>query len=67
SYRQIVNLADVNDSLSAHAPGQSGHPIDKHYGDFIPMWLRVGHHPMLYGRNDIEASKPQTLQLVPEA
>ena len=67
SYRQIVNLADVNDSLSGHAPGQSGHPGSKHYGDFIPMWLRVGHHPMLYGRNDIEESNPAVLHLVPES
>ena len=67
SYRQIVNLADVNDSLSGHAPGQSGHPISKHFDDFISMWLRVGHHPMLYARNDIEASRPSILHLIPEA
>jgi len=65
SYRQIVNLADVNNSLSGHAPGQSGHPMSKHYDDFIPMWLRVGHHPMLYARNDIEAHGPATLHLIP--
>jgi penicillin amidase len=54
SYRQIVNLADMKASLSGHAPGQSGHPASKHYDDFIQMWLRVEHHPMLFDREMIE-------------
>lgn len=66
SYRQIVNLADVDHSLSGHAPGQSGHVSSKHYDDFISMWMHVAHHPMLYARNDIEASRPQTLHLIPK-
>jgi penicillin amidase len=66
SYRQIVNLANMEDSLSAHAPGQSGHPASKHYDDFIKMWLRVGHHPMLYDREAIEASAEGTRKLLPD-
>jgi penicillin amidase len=65
SYRQIVNLADMKDSLSAHAPGQSGHPASKHYDDFIKMWLHVGHHPMLYDREAVEASAEGTLKILP--
>jgi penicillin amidase len=67
SFREIVNLADLNTSLSGHAPGQSGHPMSKHYDDFIPMWLRVDHHPMLYARNDVEANQSGTLHLLPES
>jgi penicillin amidase len=66
SYRQIVNLADMKDSLSAHAPGQSGHPASKHYDDFIKMWLHVGHHPMLYDRDAIEANTEGTLNMLPK-
>ncbi|MBE3558613.1 MAG: penicillin acylase family protein [Ktedonobacteraceae bacterium] len=65
SYRQIINLADMNASLSGHAPGQSGHPASKHYDDFIKMWLAVEHHPMLVKREEIEASAEGTLRLLP--
>ena len=66
SYRQIVNLADLNASLSGHAPGQSGHPASKHYGDFIKPWLRTEHHPMLFAPDAIEANREGTLRLEPE-
>ncbi len=66
SYRQIVTLADLNDSLSGHAPGQSGHPASRHYDDFISMWLRVDHHPMLVERKQIEMKTQGTLHLVPQ-
>ncbi len=65
SYRQIVTLADMNNSLSGHAPGQSGHPASKHYDDFISMWLSVGHHPMLANSEQIEAHTQGILHMVP--
>lgn len=66
SYRQIVDLSDLSNSLSVHAPGQSGHPASKHYDDFIPLWLAVEHHPMLYAREMIEEQAEGGLQLLPE-
>jgi penicillin amidase len=65
SYRQIVNLADLNASLSSHAPGQSGHPGSRHYADFIKPWLRTEHHPMLFERAAIEANAEGRLRLLP--
>ncbi len=66
SYRQIVTLADMNNSLSGHAPGQSGHPASKHYDDFIQMWLSVEHHPMLVEHERIEANSQGILHMVPK-
>ncbi len=66
SYRQIVTLADMNNSLSGHAPGQSGHPASKHYDDFIQMWLSVDHHPMLVEHERIEANTQGILHMVPK-
>ncbi|HKF36137.1 MAG TPA: penicillin acylase family protein [Ktedonobacteraceae bacterium] len=63
SYRLIANLADLKASLSAHAPGQSGHPASKHYADFIKTWLSVEHHPQLFERNMIEEHAAGVLQL----
>jgi penicillin G amidase len=65
SYRQIVDLGDIQASLSGHAPGQSGHPASKHYADFIKPWLRVEHHPMLFERGSIEAAAEGSLELLP--
>ncbi len=65
SYRQIVTLADMNKSLSGHAPGQSGHPASKHYDDFISMWLSVDHHPMLADPEQIEAHTQGILHMIP--
>ena len=67
SFREIVDMADLTRSLSGHAPGQSGHPASKHYADFIPMWLAVQHHPMLFERNMIEARMEAHLVLSPTA
>ncbi|GAC1640315.1 MAG: penicillin acylase family protein [Ktedonobacteraceae bacterium] len=67
SYRQIVTLADMSNSLSGHAPGQSGHPTSKHYDDFISMWLHVEHHPMLVEYKRIEANSQGILHMVPKA
>ncbi len=65
SFRQIVNLADMAESLSGHAPGQSGHPASKHYDDFIQMWLHVRHHPMLFEQDEIEANAQGVLYMIP--
>ena len=66
SYRQIVNLADLKASLSVHHPGQSGHPASKHYDDFIKLWLKVEHHPMLFERGMIVENAAGVLLMTPK-
>ncbi len=65
SYRQIVDLGNLHNSLSSHGPGQSGHPTSKHYDDFIHLFLTVEHHPMLYNRDTIEENSQGVLHLWP--
>ncbi len=38
SMRAIYDLADLNNSLYMHAPGQSGHPLSRHHGDLADRW-----------------------------
>lgn len=66
SFRLIANLANLNASLSQHAPGQSGHPGSKHYSDFIKPWQRVDHHPMLFDRQSVEDQEENRLYFKPE-
>ena len=65
SFRQIANLANLADSLSIHAPGQSGHPASKHYDDFIKPWLNVEHHPMLFDHETIDEQAAGKLRMIP--
>ena len=65
SYRQIIDLADFSRSVSVHTTGQSGHPFHPHYDDMIDLWRNIQMHPMLYARQDVEASAVDHLTLTP--
>jgi penicillin amidase len=65
SYRQIVDLADLDRSVSMHTTGQSGHPFHAHYDDMIDPWRNIEYHPMLWAREDIEADAEGVLVLRP--
>jgi penicillin amidase len=66
SFRLIVDLAHIEHALAIHAPGQSGQPGSKHYDDFIPLWRKIRHHPMLVTRDLIEEAEEKRLHLVPK-
>jgi penicillin G amidase len=65
SERYIADLADWGRSLSVHTTGQSGHPFNKHYDDFIDLWRNIQYHPMLWSRADVEKNAEGTLTLIP--
>jgi penicillin amidase len=65
SERYIADLADWGRSLSVHTTGQSGHPFNKHYDDFIDLWRNIQYHPMFWLRADVEKNAEGTLILIP--
>jgi len=65
SYRQIVDLGDLNRSVSMHTTGQSGHAFHRHYDDMIDPWRDIEFHSMLWQRADIEADAEGVLLLIP--
>jgi penicillin amidase len=65
SYRQIIDLSDLNRSVAILPGGQSGHPASRHYGDMIDAWRRVEYHPMLFDRGEIERQAEGKLTLMP--
>lgn len=65
SYRQMIDLADFNRSLSMHTTGQSGHAFHPHYDDMIAHWADVLFHPMLWDRVDVTAGAAAHLILQP--
>jgi penicillin amidase len=66
SQRLIVDLSNLDNSLSTHATGQSGLPFNKHYDDMIALWQGVKYHPMLWSREGVEQNMEGLLILEPQ-
>jgi penicillin amidase len=49
-YRMIVDLADLDNSMSALGPGTSGDPKSPHYQDQVPLWMDGSYHPKYFSR-----------------
>ena len=50
SMRMIVDLGDLDASLSVIPTGQSGQPFARHWGDQTPLWASGRLHPMGFTR-----------------
>lgn len=67
TYRLIVDLSDLDNSLIIHAPGQSGRPASPHYDDLTDLWLKGNYHPMAWSRPRIESVTAHRSVLVKSA
>jgi penicillin amidase len=65
SYREIIDLSPANDSRFLDALGESGHPLSRHYDDFLADWSAVKHRRMRIDRADIEHGATGRLRLIP--
>jgi penicillin amidase len=66
SFRQIVNMGDLSQSLVITPPGQSGQLASPHYDDLAQPWLKGEYHPMLWMREQVEAESKEKLVLISE-
>jgi len=64
-YRQIIDLADLDNSLFILSTGTSGIPGHPRYGDCIPDYLAGRYRPLLYSRAAVEAHTEHRLVLEP--
>ena len=65
SMRQIVDLGNLNNSVTVHTTGQSGHAYHKHYADMTPLWAGIQYYPMWWDQKSIIKDSEGHLQLVP--
>lgn len=65
SYRQVVDLADVDRSVFALTLGQSGQLGSAQYADQLPRWLRGESLPMHFSRDAVDAAVTTRLVLEP--
>jgi penicillin amidase len=65
SYRQIVDMADLDASRFMHTTGQSGQALSGEYANLIERWQRVEYLPMRFGQAAVDAAAAGTLTLTP--
>ncbi len=65
SMRMILDFSDLNNSVTVHTTGQSGHPYSPHYADMVDDWRMIEYHPMLWQREDVEENASSVLILQP--
>jgi penicillin amidase len=63
SQRMIVDLSNMDASLSIHSTGQSGHAYHPHYIDMADMWRLIQYHPMPWTQAQVESAADETLRL----
>ena len=65
SMRMIVDMSNLQNSLSIHTTGQSGHAYHPHYTDMADLWRSIQYHAMLWDQNEIISQAASHLQLLP--
>lgn len=65
SMRMIVDLGNLDDSLTVHTTGQSGHAYHPHYADMADLWRNIQYYPMLWSEARVTAAAAAHLRLLP--
>ncbi|MBM3125623.1 MAG: penicillin acylase family protein, partial [Chloroflexi bacterium] len=65
SMRMIVDLGDLNNSMTVHTTGQSGHAYHEHYEDMAALWAAVDYYPMWWEQESIIKDAEGHLVLTP--
>jgi len=66
SMRMIVDLGNLNNSLTVHTTGQSGHAYHPHYDDMAPMWANIEYYSMLWEEQAVTSQAEGHLVLTPK-
>ena len=65
SMRMIVDLNNLDNSLSIHTTGQSGHAYHPNYIDMADLWRKIYYHPMPWDSRRIQSQAESLLILKP--
>lgn len=66
TFKQVVDVANWDESRATNAPGQSGQPGSPYYGDLLERWKNGDYFPYLFTRSAVEENAAHTLRLVPQ-
>ncbi|MFZ5808249.1 MAG: penicillin acylase family protein [Chloroflexota bacterium] len=65
SMRMIVDLSNLNRSLTIHTTGQSGHAFHSHYIDMADYWRTIQYMPMWWDKTSVLENTEAVLRLQP--
>ena len=65
SMRMIVDLSNLQNSLTVHTTGQSGHAGHPHYTDMVDMWRNIEYYPMHWDEDAVIGNAEAHLKLTP--
>ncbi len=65
SMRMIVDLGNLNNSVTVHTTGQSGHAYNEHYADMAPLWANIEYYSMWWDQDSAIKDSEGHLKLVP--
>ncbi len=66
SIRRIVDLSDLSQSESVIPTGQSGNPLERHFGDQTELWLSGKYRIFQHNNNIPERTRSRTMTLRPK-
>ena len=66
SMRMIVDLGNLNSSVTVHTTGQSGHAYHPHYIDMAPLWANIEYYAMLWDEGAVTSDAEGHLMLTPK-
>lgn len=65
SYRQVIDVANWDNSRVQNVPGQSADPRSPHYQDLLKGWATAEYFPMAFSRAKVDSERADTLTLRP--
>jgi penicillin amidase len=65
SMRMIVDLSNLDASLSVHTTGESGHAYHPHYIDMAGLWRNIQYYPMWWDETSIVDNAAEHVLLTP--
>ena len=65
SMRMIVDLSNLDASLTVHTTGESGHAYHPHYDDMMSMWATGQYYPMWWSKDAVTSHSVAHLRLEP--
>jgi penicillin amidase len=65
SYRLTIDMGDLDRARIVQTTGQSGNPLDRHYGDLIDDWLAGRTLPLPFTPDAVRRGAATTLVLAP--
>ena len=65
TYREIIDMNDLDASVATNVPGQSGQPLSPYYANLVDSYGRGEYFPLAFSREAVERAAAHRLTLLP--